>query len=307
MSILISMSFDLFFYTKADAPVSANDIRDYLEEKVAVPSTEAANQWWYENEDTEVYFSFDYAQPEISADPSEDMSFDGFENTGFSFNLNFMRPDFFGREAFPIVVKFMNELGLYVVNPQIGAASDLPHQPTVEALYDTWGKVNFDFSGNYFSEQCTYYPLEKSNQSWYHNVHRKVLQERLGDAYFVPRLFYFKPNNSQEVVTVASWTESIPSLLPEADYYLISRVRRKWFKKEWVHDFIRHDELMKILAAYIDPFDFPNTKIIHPTKALDAEKTFNAIKTDPALKDFAQRINVTTMFNNNKKTAESNN
>lgn len=299
MPILISMSFDLFFHTKADAPVSEKDIRHYLSERIATPADGALHQWPYDNEDTEVYFSFQYDKP----DPSDEHSFDGFHDTGFSFNLNFMRPDFFGREAFPIVVRFMHDLGLYIVNPQMGAETEQPHQPTVEALYDTWGNVNLDFSGTYFGEHCTYLPLEKSNQSWYHNVHRKVLQEKLGDAYFVPRLFYFKPNNSQEVVTVTSLTQSVPSLLPEADYYLISREKRSWFKKEWAHDFIPYDELMKALAAYVDPFDFPHTKIIHPGKALDAEKTFNAIKTDPALKNFAQRTDVSTMYNNKEKTA----
>ncbi len=52
------MSYELFFYKKKDSQVTEQTIRTYLRENLTKPN-EQNNQWWFENEDTCVYFSFE--------------------------------------------------------------------------------------------------------------------------------------------------------------------------------------------------------------------------------------------------------
>ncbi len=86
------MSYDLYFYKQKGTVLSENQIAKYLTDNL-VSVTENSNQWIYENEDTEVYYSFDHNEPEDDPESIELYeSFADFENTHFSFNLNFMRP-----------------------------------------------------------------------------------------------------------------------------------------------------------------------------------------------------------------------
>jgi hypothetical protein len=57
------MSYDLFFYKRKENNLSENEIANYLTSNL-VPASESGNQWFFENEDTEVYFSIDQNEPE---------------------------------------------------------------------------------------------------------------------------------------------------------------------------------------------------------------------------------------------------
>ena len=120
------MSYDLYFYKRKEHQLSEGEIGDYLSHNVT-PANKAGNQWFYENEDTEVYFSFDHNQPEDDPESIELFEkFSDFDNTHFTFNLNFLRPVFFGKEAFTIVEKLINDLDLYVLDPQSKTNPDKP-------------------------------------------------------------------------------------------------------------------------------------------------------------------------------------
>lgn len=104
------MSYDLYFYKSKGITLSEEQIGNYLTENL-VPKNANVNQWFYENQDTDVYYSFD--QNESQDDPESIElyeSFKDFDNTHFSFNLNFMRPCFFGLEAFKFVEHFIKDL-----------------------------------------------------------------------------------------------------------------------------------------------------------------------------------------------------
>src|SRR5690606_10226598 len=114
-------------------------------------------------------------------------SFEDFENTQFTFNINFIRPNFFGLEAFPFVEQFMNEFDLYALDPQCRSDPDNPGRKTAEGYYSEWSQTNLKFSSEHFDElELLHFPLERSNDYWRYNFHVNQLQHGLGEDYFVP-------------------------------------------------------------------------------------------------------------------------
>lgn len=64
------MSYDLYFYKQKGTNLSENQIAKYLTDNL-VSVNENANQWFYENLDTEVYYSFDQNEPEYDPESIE--------------------------------------------------------------------------------------------------------------------------------------------------------------------------------------------------------------------------------------------
>ena len=82
-----------------------------------------------------------HTQQEGEEEETEDLpdSFKDFVNTGIAFNLNFIRPSFFGQEAFNFVETFINDLDLFVMHPQ--GDDDLPSKPSKKFLFENWNKT----------------------------------------------------------------------------------------------------------------------------------------------------------------------
>lgn len=213
------MSYDLYFYKKKETTINKTEIVDYLTSNLGLDA-EHDNQWIFENKDTLVYFSFEYFEKEDGEDLDLNEGFEKFDDTNFSFNINFMRPSFFGLEAFEFIDKFLSELNLFVVNPQ----KDLeePYKPSKEELFENWNNTNLAASVDHFKDlECVYIPEAKSTQVWKYNFNRKALQKKLGEDYFVPRQFFFKGKKDNEVFTLSSWLEHMPTIIPPSDFFLL--------------------------------------------------------------------------------------
>jgi hypothetical protein len=61
-------------------------------------------------------------------------NFTDLDNIYFTFNLNYLRPDFFGQFAFEFVDKFVKDLDLFVLNPQSTTDPDNPIKPMKDEL-----------------------------------------------------------------------------------------------------------------------------------------------------------------------------
>ena len=290
------MSYDLYFYKQKSDKLTETQIADYLTENL-VPVSESGSQWFFENEDTEVYYSFDRNEPykdEESIELYE--SFADFDNTSFSFNLNFMRPCFFGLEAFEFVEHLLEDLNLFVLDPQSG--SETPHKPTKEELFNIWNHTNLQACAHHFEElNCVFMPIEKSNKVWEYNSSRKNLQEKLGDGYFVPKLFFFKTKKHNKAFTLTLWTEHIPMVIPDAEYFLLTRKFKKLFRKIEDTVLISKETLFQNFGSYFDSFDFEDCKIVHPENSLKVKDQFNSIKAEKVLDDFADRIPMENLYN----------
>lgn len=132
------MSFDLFFYKRKGTTMTKEDIDKYLYETHGIPNEYNSNQWSYYNEKSAVNFDFDYDLSSIE----DAENYEEFENTGLIFNINYNVPDIYGHEAFPLVTKLVDDLDLFIVNPQFGAETDEPHRPSAESLYKLWFAIN---------------------------------------------------------------------------------------------------------------------------------------------------------------------
>ncbi len=290
------MSYDLYFYKQKGTTLSENQIAKYLTDNL-VAANENANQWFYENEDTEVYYSFTQNEPEDDPESIELYeSFTDFDNTHFSFNLNFMRPSFFGLEAFQFIEKLLADLNLFVLNPQ--GDFENPCKPTKNELFDNWNKTNLWASINHFKEMGSgYLAVDKSNEIWDYNFNRKRLQNELGEQYFVPKIFFFKTKKSNEVITITSWTEHIPMIIPSADFFLLTRQYKKLFRTIKDNILVSRQTIIDNFGSYFDDFIFQNCKIIHAKNAASVKDKFNSLKSEQTLADFAERLPMENLYN----------
>lgn len=290
------MSYDLNFYKKKDSLLTEIDIANFLTQHL-VKIDEGDSQWFFENPDTGVYYSFDQNEPADDAESIELFdSFLEFTHTNFSFNLNFMRPAFFGLEAFMFVERLIKDLDLYVLNPQ--GDLDIPYKPTNGSLFENWNQTNLRASADHFDELgCSYIPIDKSNAVWEYNFNRAKLQSELGDSYFVPKIFFIKTLKDNSVLTLATWTEHIPSVIPPADYFLLGRQYRKMFKTIQDKVFISKETLFKNFGEYFNDYKFRECKIIHPENAVKLKSKFNAIKSEKIFKEFAEGVEMENLYN----------
>ena len=290
------MSYDLYFYKSKGTSLSEEQIRNYLTEHL-IPKHENANQWFFENQDTEVYYSFDQNESEDDPESIELYeSFKDFDNTHFSFNLNFMRPCFFGLEAFQFVETFLSDLKLSTFNPQ--SSSENPYTPTKEELFENWNKTNLWASADHFDKlQSSFIPAEISNRIWNYNYNRSRLQNELGEQYFVPKMFFFKTKLTNEVVTITSWTEHIPAVIPPADYFLLTRQYKKLFRTVKDNILVSRQTIQNNFGSEFDEYEFPDCKIIHPNNATRIKDKFNSIRAEQVLADFAERLPMENLYN----------
>ena len=291
------MSYDLYFYKRTENKLHEKEISEYLNNNLT-SKNENDEQWFVEDEDTESYFSIDYNSLDLDEETIEIFDkFNGFEFTHFSFNLNFLRPDFFGLFAFVFVDKFIKELDLFVLNPQT-SDTEFPFKPIGRELYENWSKLNEVHSVDFFTEyELVFYPIEKSNDFYNYNRNRSKLQEKLGDEYFVPKVFLLQKKSDKEIFTLCTWPEHIPTILPLTDFYLLTKKHRKLLKTVEESGIISKSVFIDRFENFFDKYEFMNCKIIHPDFAEKVKKTFNSTKFESKLTDFAERVQIDKLVN----------
>jgi hypothetical protein len=124
-----------------------------------------------------------------------------------------------------------------------------------------------------------YVPLYKSNEVYKYQSGRKLMQEKLGDNYYVPQLYFFKFLPENRIVTVSTWTQSIPNVFPIADFYFLVRKVKKLFRSVNETVVIKAESLNQQFGQLLKPYDL-GCKIIHPEDAAKAKKFFNSIRQD---------------------------
>lgn len=288
------MSYDLFFYKRKDNPVTSNTITEYLSQKLGITDNRGAREWSFENEDTNVYYSF---QLEKESAIEEEEDYPDYENTGLSFNLNFMRPSFFGLEAFLFVEQLTKDLDLFIANPQTSV--DVLCQSNRHELFENWNASNLSISAAYFDKMgASYFPEEKANKVWAYNVERKKIQAQLGEGYFAPRILFVKHKNSGQVCTLTTWTQHIPNVFPEADYYALHQKYKK-FGLFSVNKsiFISRATLIERFGRHLNNFTHEGCKIIHPHQAEQISHLFNSTRPAADSENMFEGIGMHQLFN----------
>ena len=287
------MSYDLFFYKRKTDPIAKSAIEAYLNELPNLNGN-VENQWFFQNEDTGAYWSFEYYPPdENDTDIEIDEGFEDFEDTNFMFNINFVRPNFFGQEAFPIAEKIAEDLNLYIFNPQ-GEA--IPKSYEKGSFEKEWKETNIKFAKTNFDEWGLNYLEENtSDTSWRHNLHRAELQNQYGNEYFVPKIFYVKKHDSHIVETLCVWPEHIPYILPKVDIVLVQKKISKFFWRKKEEGLVRYSELIELLGEhFVQKEDY---LLLAPSGAAKISKTFNRLKFFDSLDTYGEGISVDKFIN----------
>jgi hypothetical protein len=220
------MSYDLFFRSRSPAKsISRPDFvryfggRKFWEVKGA--------QAWYSNEDSGVYFSFDYAE---SDDDRADRSL-----LPVSFNLNYFRPHPFGLEAEPEVAAFVAQFDLTVSDPQTSGMGDGEYSR--DGFLRAWNAGNaFGYAAmvsHNARQEFLILSSARIEASWSWNFSRERRQNEIGDTAFVPRILFFDARGS--VRTGVAWP-GMPILLPAVDIVIVPRQQlepRPGFVSSW--------------------------------------------------------------------------
>ena len=243
------MSYDLLF--TCDPPPHREDFLAYFTDRRWY--TINGNQAFYQNDDTGVYFSFDYPGDaeedmldEEGEEPTDGTTLDDLDDddlelgdvagesagdeegsTLVSFNINFFRPHYFGLEAAGELREFVNHFGFAVIDPQGEGMGEGVFSE--EGFLRGWNAGNqFGFrailhqeDSEDFTQGVLQLPTEQLQRIWQWNHTRAEHAAEAADAAWVPRIMFLKIEG--EPKTCCLWIDAWPVHLPQVDYVLMVR------------------------------------------------------------------------------------
>ncbi len=202
------MSYDLFMQPRS-GNITLKEFSAYFNNRphYRVNQDEAL----YHNEDTDVYFSFDWDAVIEQASEGQTSG----AHHPLAFNMNYCRPSYFINEAEPEVTQFISEFDLLIDDPQSGTEGLGAYDPREFA--ESWLEGN---AGSYrvLAEQnpdMPTLPLAEQARVWEWNINRQVLQEQLAAGTYVPKISF--ATWRQRLVRFAVWTDGAPALIPAVD------------------------------------------------------------------------------------------
>lgn len=234
------MSYDLFFLVPDDRePISRQAFREYFARRKWYQIQ--GEQAWYNNENTGVYFAFDYGDPEVDSDISDDLDLelephedidepdDGLHSANVMFNVNYFRPHTFGMEAEIEVSLFVAHFDLSVDDPQNSGMGRGTYTPN--GFITGWNAGNeFGFGamiaqiheeGAEPLDQFNTLPSTEIERYWRWNYHADALQDSLGEGVFVSQVMFLKVDD--QVQSAVVWGDAMPIAIPRTDLIVLVR------------------------------------------------------------------------------------
>jgi len=169
-------------------------------------------QFFYENKDTDVYFTFEFDDPPEGAQD---------EYIPVTLNVNYFRPSYFILEVEPEVTAFVRHFDLLIFDPQTHGNDGEVYQK--DLLISGWNHGNeFAYAALLSKpasrDKVATLPAATLTEIWRWNRGRHALD--VGDK-FVPRIFFIQIDG--RVCTAAVWPDSIPTVTPRVDYLIVPR------------------------------------------------------------------------------------
>jgi hypothetical protein len=268
------MSYDLYF---TEPEVTRDQFTGYFSDRHHYKVEN--DQAWYENEDTGVYFCFEY-----SNEPEEDPEA---PRGNIGFNMNYFRPHYFALEAEPEVQNFISHFDFKILDQQTNGMKDGPYSR--KGIITGWNHGNeagYDaFLNSDEPIEVTHSrPHDELESIWNWNYSREQTQNKLGDGIFVPRIMFFQIDGKTRSVIV--WPDAIPILIPTVDYIVIPRQElapRGLFKKKDDICAVSFGEALHVLKdfgtedspinSYSLNYTAPPKHIVTFIKSLPSQKT----------------------------------
>jgi hypothetical protein len=227
------MSFDLSFYKKENSSLASQEIETYLTSKAHRESLDKKG-WVFQNQNTGVYFYFDLFDTHNKNEDDEEPIFDGFVTTGLYFNINLVRPGFFGREADKFLTKMCEDLDIYIHDPQNDDDGQIPRKYSSDELYKSYIASNRASIGGMLQmfkqkgESPSFRGIVEdiSNSVWEYNFNREKIQEVVGDNCFAPSVVFLERLEDKKVKPCTTWANT-PLIFPTSVHYFIGPILGK--------------------------------------------------------------------------------
>ena len=243
------MSYDLFFKYQGSKQLTLEEFERYFESRLNYKVND--KQAFYENEDTGVYFSFDYEQPIIDKENTE--IFSGSARIGLY--INTYRPHVFALEAEPEVAEFVKKFDLLINDPQLdGNKSDKYNSVDFIRGWNSANKFSYKVTMAVDESDTTlfYLPAADIERCWAWNYNRNKLQEKIGEDFFVPMIIFLLIDGA--VKSCITWSDAIPTVFPVVDKVTIFKyelARSKLFSLKKKGDFVllNYSEITHLLSG----------------------------------------------------------
>ena len=202
----------------------------------------------YDNDDTGVYFSFDWV--DARADDEEE---DG-EFYPVAFNINYFRPSYFIVEAEIEVSAFVRALDLVVRDPQWKGMGKGEYDPKV--LKSGWNAGNqsaYDIILEEPEQRSGVRTLPSATvlQAWRWNFEVGVRQQSVGDIKFVPRMLLLEVEGQMGSAMV--WPDGVPLVATPVDWLILSGENLLRRRPDFAGSkrLLSWDEALQVLAPFI--------------------------------------------------------
>lgn len=295
------MSCDLYFYKRKSSSLSEEQVKDYLNNSNHFVLEENGNQWSYHNEETGVYFGIDWNEPNTETEEREIWdSFEDYENLNFCFTINFIRPNFFGYESFPILDEIIDDLDLYILNMQDEIDPDNPQKFEKNYLGNQWIIQNEKLvKDNFETFQIDFYSQESSDYIWNYQFNRNQLQDNLNEDIFVAGYILLKNINDGKIYRVCVWPNHIPVIIPPVDFIIILKNSKKFFRNVEERGLVSIQQIEYKIGKYFQDFEceIPNLRVVYQENADKMRKEFNDLKIESQVNDFGNLIQFDRLVN----------
>jgi hypothetical protein len=209
------MSYDLFFRMPSGmSSLSQAEFEPYFRGRRNY-TLEGARAL-YRNDNTGVYFTFEFGAQDADSDGQQTMA-------PVVFNLNYFRPHIFGLEADPEVAAFVGHFSLSVMDPQTSGMGSGAYSR--EGFLRGWNEGNeMGYRSSLLGggdRGLKTLPTDKIEACWRWNFAKDNLQKAVGDQVLVPRVEMLAVGG--EIRPGVVWPDAVPILLPEVDLVAVHR------------------------------------------------------------------------------------
>jgi hypothetical protein len=264
------VSYDLNFCRGKACTYSWEEFCDWACRRSSNFRREAPDQIWYQNDITGVYFCFEQQDEDWRVEVAESAELETV--TKLTFNLNYLRPSFFGREAMPFVEEACRVFDLLTSNPQ---SDGVPYTPQAVELVADYLEHNRRSSAVLIEndiEPPHFLTRERSERFFEYGLAYPGFTDRYKDDYFVGKMVLCLKKSTKEVLTLATVSAGVFALVPKTDLIALTRERRHFFKEELEMTILPYEELRRHLGPNAEEGPEPNTFIISKAKVEAAQR-----------------------------------
>lgn len=233
--------------------------------------------WWYNNPWTGVYFSISWRPQELSGG-------DVWAPSGLEALLNHLRPDYFAREAAPILAAISREFGLVPRDGDTGQI--LPIDPDPELVLHIWSHGNRQVREETLDQgrRLHMVPLETNLKWWEYSRRRPAIEEALRreePGIVVPELHFLHSRPLDRIQLAFSWENEGATVFPPADLVILDRLEKRFlgFKKERKLAYVFQDALIRQIVGALKTVEIDGYAI----RVLTSENAWRAAERLPTM------------------------